>query len=185
MVEFPLYNLDLSTFVADQGHLESLGLDLHYDLYGVINHFGSLSYGHYTSTVKNAAENRWYQYDDSHRTPISEDQIHKESAYILFYIRRDAQSKGSLDEIFPHITRDLFPGKPINTENGQGFILGPGPAEVGTFKVLYEKARGTEVVNVGMIKEEKDHAEIVYDAKQLQEIESHKKLKESLSRPAA
>lgn len=47
-----------------------------------------------------------------------EEQIQKEAAYILFYIRKDVQAKSSLDEIFPHITRDMFPGKPVTTENG-------------------------------------------------------------------
>ena len=64
-------------------------LTLQYDLYGMINHYGSLSFGHYISLVKNLDENRWYQYDDSHRTFISEDSIQKEAAYILFYIRKD------------------------------------------------------------------------------------------------
>jgi len=48
-------------------------VDLSYDLYGMINHYGTLHYGHYTSTVKVLAENKWYLYDDSSRTPINED----------------------------------------------------------------------------------------------------------------
>jgi ubiquitin C-terminal hydrolase len=70
---------------------------MQYDLYGIINHYGSLSFGHYISTIKNFDENQWYQYDDSHRTQISEDQIQKEAAYILFYVRKDLQSMNSLD----------------------------------------------------------------------------------------
>ncbi|TNV87076.1 hypothetical protein FGO68_gene9179 [Halteria grandinella] len=180
MVEFPLFNLDLSSFVSDQPHLlETLNLDLHYDLYGLINHFGSLHYGHYTSLIRNLSENKWYQYDDSHRTQILEEQIQKEAAYILFYIRKDVQSKSSLDEIFPHITRDMFPGKPVTTENGHGFILEKsGLTDQGLFKVQYEKGRLTEVVSIDQIKDEKDQDEIHYDAKQLQEIESHKKDKQ-------
>ena len=98
--------------------MESLGLDLHYDLYGIINHFGSLHFGHYTSLIKNLQENKWYQYDDSHRSFVPEDQIHKESAYILFYIRKDVQNKSRLDDIFPHLARDMFPGKPVTTDKG-------------------------------------------------------------------
>jgi ubiquitin C-terminal hydrolase len=60
-----------------------------YDLYGIINHYGSLSMGHYISVIKNLEDNKWYQYDDSHRALISEDQIQKEAAYILFYVRKD------------------------------------------------------------------------------------------------
>jgi len=48
---------------------------LKYDLYGIINHYGSLSFGHYISVIKNLEDNHWYQYDDSHRSQITEDQI--------------------------------------------------------------------------------------------------------------
>ena len=81
LVDFPLYNLDLSTFVSED-HLRGEtprqspnNLGNQYDLYGMINHYGSLTFGHYISVVKNLDENLWYQYDDSHRTLISEDSI--------------------------------------------------------------------------------------------------------------
>ena len=68
LVESPLYNLDLSTFVTDQQKfLEEQGINLKYDLYGIVNHYGSLSFGHYVSIVKNLEENKWYKYDDSAR----------------------------------------------------------------------------------------------------------------------
>ena len=94
-----------------------------YDLVGVINHFGSLTYGHYTSVVKNPFNGFWYRYDDQSRTRIPESQISKENAYILFYSRKDIQHK-ALREIFPHVEK-LFPGKPVSTKYGDGFILGP------------------------------------------------------------
>lgn len=89
----------------------------------MINHFGSLTYGHYTATVKNPFNNFWYRYDDQSRTRIPESQIPKENAYILFYQRKDLSHKG-LREVFPPITR-LFPGKPVTTKYGEGFVLGP------------------------------------------------------------
>lgn len=67
-MEFPLYNLDLSTFVTDVDFLNSMNIDLKYDLYGIINHYGTLSFGHYVSIIKNLQENKWYKYDDSSRT---------------------------------------------------------------------------------------------------------------------
>ena len=70
MVEFPLYNLDMGAFVGDR---QEEGVDMRYDLYGVVNHYGSLHFGHYISIVKNAQENKWYQYDDSTRTLVNED----------------------------------------------------------------------------------------------------------------
>jgi hypothetical protein len=71
--------------------------------------------------VKNVADNKWYKYDDSHRIPITEDQIQKENAYILFYIRKDMLDK-TLEQILPNI-KELFPGKPVSTTLGDGYIL--------------------------------------------------------------
>lgn len=71
LVEFPIYNLDLSSFVIDQKSLlEEQGINLKYDLYGMVNHYGSLSFGHYISIVKNLEENKWYKYDDSARIQV-------------------------------------------------------------------------------------------------------------------
>lgn len=75
LVEFPIYNLDLNTFVTDKDFLGSLGIESKYDLYGVINHYGNLSFGHYISFIKNQVDNKWYKYDDSSRTPVTEDMI--------------------------------------------------------------------------------------------------------------
>ena len=71
-----------------------------YDLCAIVNHFGSLTYGHYVSVVKNPYDNQWYKYDDQFRIPISENQIPKDSAYILFYLRKDIKNK-KLNEILP------------------------------------------------------------------------------------
>jgi ubiquitin carboxyl-terminal hydrolase 4/11/15 len=73
LVEFPFYNLDLSSFMSSEGTTASDSICMQYDLYGIINHYGSLGFGHYISTIKNFDENQWYQYDDSHRSQISED----------------------------------------------------------------------------------------------------------------
>lgn len=73
LVEFPLYNLDLASFVHDQEFLKKQGIDSTYDLYGIINHYGNLSFGHYISIIKNQNDGKWYKYDDSSRTPIQEE----------------------------------------------------------------------------------------------------------------
>ena len=64
-VDFPIYNLDLSTFVTDPEFLKKLDIDTQYDLYGIVNHYGSLSFGHYISMCKNFQDGRWLQFDDS------------------------------------------------------------------------------------------------------------------------
>ena len=45
-------------------------IDPKYDLYGIINHYGNLQFGHYRSVIKNQHNNNWYVYDDSFVTPI-------------------------------------------------------------------------------------------------------------------
>jgi len=60
-----------------------------YDLFGIINHSGSLHQGHYIATVK--VENRWYHCNDSFISYAGEtvEESEVNGAYMLFYIRRD------------------------------------------------------------------------------------------------
>ncbi len=62
-----------------------------YDLFGVCNHSGSLSGGHYTSTVK-IADGRWFNFNDSVVKEVKnmpENHIEGSSPYCLFYRRRN------------------------------------------------------------------------------------------------
>ena len=43
-----------------------------YDLYGVINHFGSLNFGHYTANCYNEEAKSWFNFNDSSVTKISD-----------------------------------------------------------------------------------------------------------------
>lgn len=59
-----------------------------YDCIGVINHYGSMSFGHYTAYAKN--DGQWYTFDDSTVTKISNpEDVVTEAAYVIFYKRRD------------------------------------------------------------------------------------------------
>ncbi|CDW76980.1 ubiquitin carboxyl-terminal hydrolase 15 [Stylonychia lemnae] len=173
LVEFPLYNLDVSTFVTDQEFLKSQDIEQKYDLYAMINHYGNLSFGHYISLTKNFNDGKWYKYDDSARSQIPEEQIQKDFAYILFYIRKDLQNK-NLQQILPSI-KELFPGKPIKTEHGQGFIIQE--EETSKFKIQFEKGKDTMIVTKDLIMDEKDDNELVFDAKELEQINIQKKEK--------
>ncbi|XP_050112341.1 ubiquitin carboxyl-terminal hydrolase 8-like isoform X3 [Malus sylvestris] len=81
-VDFPIDNLDLSTYIA---HKSGQSCN-RYMLYAVSNHFGSMGGGHYTAFVHHGGD-RWYDFDDSHVNPISQDKIKSSSAYVLFYRR--------------------------------------------------------------------------------------------------
>lgn len=89
-VHFPIHNLDLSKYVRQKDHSSSPYV---YELYAVSNHYGGLGGGHYTAYAKLVDENRWYHFDDSHVSPVNEDEIRTSAAYLLFYRRVKAGSR--------------------------------------------------------------------------------------------
>ena len=64
------------------------GISTKYDLYGVVNHFGSLNGGHYTAHCKNPDGN-WYNFNDYSVSGAPANSIVSSSAYVLFYRRRE------------------------------------------------------------------------------------------------
>ena len=54
-----------------------------YDLYGICNHIGSSSGGHYTAFCKN--NNSWYKFNDNIVTKISYESLVSGNNYCLFY----------------------------------------------------------------------------------------------------
>lgn len=46
-----------------------------YDLIGIVNHYGSLSGGHYTAYWYCKAYDSWYEFDDSSVSKVNENQI--------------------------------------------------------------------------------------------------------------
>lgn len=63
-----------------------------YTLYGVVNHFGNLTTGHYTAYVKKEkgsnSGKRWCYFDDSKvQYDCKESQVRNQNAYCLFYLR--------------------------------------------------------------------------------------------------
>jgi ubiquitin C-terminal hydrolase len=61
-VIFPITGLDMRKYVIT---LKDEAEPVLYDLYGVSNHFGSLNGGHYTASCLNAANGKWYYFNDS------------------------------------------------------------------------------------------------------------------------
>ena len=60
-----------------------------YDLVGVINHYGSMNFGHYVAFAKNSITDQWYEFNDSSVSMITEGSVCNSAAYVLFYKRRD------------------------------------------------------------------------------------------------
>ena len=69
-----------------------------YDLYAVTNHYGSLSFGHYTAYCKNYQTGLWYDYNDSSVSELdSPNEAVSNAAYVLYYKRRDFYPNMDID----------------------------------------------------------------------------------------
>lgn len=86
-VDFPIHNLDLTKYVKRKD-----AQSYTYELYAISNHYGGLGGGHYTAFAKLIDENRWYNFDDSRVSPVSEADINTSAAYVLFYKRVRAET---------------------------------------------------------------------------------------------
>ncbi|KAK6462100.1 peptidase C19, ubiquitin C-terminal hydrolase 2 [Scheffersomyces coipomensis] len=86
IVDFPIEGLDISPYISNPEHGEDI-----YDLIAVDNHYGGLGGGHYTASVKNFRDQKWYYFNDSRVTEINDpEESISGAAYLLFYRRRKA-----------------------------------------------------------------------------------------------
>ena len=101
IVDFPIEGLDMSKYCAQSSNdgpyakekeFVINGTPAYYDLFGVVNHYGRMGFGHYTSFARrwttNSIDNDWVLFDDSAVRRISKDQVVSSAAYMLFYRRR-------------------------------------------------------------------------------------------------
>lgn len=97
-VTFP-YILNLTQFCSEEGEdttkpgfkstFDEDG-EVVYSLYGIVEHSGSLHFGHYVAYVKvdgKGEEDTWYYISDSHVSRTTLKQVLIQDAYILFYER--------------------------------------------------------------------------------------------------
>ncbi|KAH7511707.1 hypothetical protein FEM48_Zijuj12G0011200 [Ziziphus jujuba var. spinosa] len=82
-VNFPVHDFDVTHYVANKNNSQRQL----YELYALTNHYGSMGSGHYTAHIKLLDENKWYSFDDSHISPINEEDVKSSAAYVLFYRR--------------------------------------------------------------------------------------------------
>uniref|UniRef100_A0A673IUH8 Ubiquitin carboxyl-terminal hydrolase n=1 Tax=Sinocyclocheilus rhinocerous TaxID=307959 RepID=A0A673IUH8_9TELE len=87
-VEFPKRGLDMKSYLLEPEN--SLPERCLYDLAAVVVHHGSgIGSGHYTAYGLH--EGRWYHFNDSTVTLVSEEAVLKAKAYILFYTEHTDQ----------------------------------------------------------------------------------------------
>ncbi len=94
LVDFPLDGLDLESHTPQvEGDYVDDRIPMMYDLFGVVNHYGRMGYGHYTAHARRwdetGAEQEWAEFDDENVTDVANaDSIVSPAAYVLFYKRR-------------------------------------------------------------------------------------------------
>eukprot|EP01105_Mastigella_eilhardi_P005021 TRINITY_DN16770_c1_g1_i3.p2 TRINITY_DN16770_c1_g1~~TRINITY_DN16770_c1_g1_i3.p2 ORF type:complete len:396 (+),score=91.87 TRINITY_DN16770_c1_g1_i3:1443-2630(+) len=90
-VEFPV-GLDMKPYCASSVTGSTL-----YELYGVVEHSGSMDGGHYTAHVRCGHSGMWYYCSDTHVNPVTLQDVLRAEAYILFYEQRPQQQKAAAE----------------------------------------------------------------------------------------
>jgi hypothetical protein len=100
VVEFELSDFDMSPFCIDP-KIACDGVAPSYDLIGVVNHMGSMSFGHYTARVRHPDNPEiWRTADDSHVSNCDKTAVVNEYAYLLFYkLREEPETKVTSVEV--------------------------------------------------------------------------------------
>lgn len=62
--------------------------EMKYELVGVVDHFGSQNFGHYTCMTRVDNQN-WVEFNDRSYSKVKKKDIFSKNAYMLFYLRRD------------------------------------------------------------------------------------------------
>jgi ubiquitin C-terminal hydrolase len=111
-VDFPINGFDLSPYCNQARRRAYPEHEYLYDLYGVVNHYGRMGFGHYTAFVRDwdqtvppsptsptpapspgptsELSSTWFSYDDDLIHVVDEKTIKTSAAYILFYRQREA-----------------------------------------------------------------------------------------------
>lgn len=66
-----------------------------YELYAVVNHVGSLRFGHYTATIKSFEDGLWYEFNDTIVSKTTTFLERSEKAYLLMYSKSDGNQERS------------------------------------------------------------------------------------------
>ncbi|KAK4705241.1 hypothetical protein P7C70_g972, partial [Phenoliferia sp. Uapishka_3] len=143
-VDFPIEGFNMEPFVqgdkVERRVLEASGVTLGepesliYDLYAVDNHYGGLGGGHYTAYAKNPETDKWYDFDDSRVSPISDpaSKIKTSAAYLLFYRRRTTRPIGAKSRQLVDSAIQSRNASASNSDAGASRPPSPGPSSLST-----------------------------------------------------
>lgn len=68
--------------------------------------------GHYTATVRNCKDNRWYRYNDAHVGETTADAAVTGGAYLLFYERLQGSARwGGMEKLMKGINVEPYGGR--------------------------------------------------------------------------
>ncbi|EGX94391.1 ubiquitin C-terminal hydrolase, putative [Cordyceps militaris CM01] len=119
LVDFPIEELDLTARVIEKED----GKSEVYDLIAVDDHYGGLGGGHYTAYAKNFVDGKWYNYNDSSVSLVSDPQsVITSAAYLLFYKRRASGHLGGprFAAILDKYERDTTEGESSGDDDAGG-----------------------------------------------------------------
>ncbi|XP_073726975.1 uncharacterized protein [Misgurnus anguillicaudatus] len=74
--------------IEEQVVKDKTGINHMYDLYAIVNHFGSLNGGHYYAHIKSFENQKWYEFNDSDVNEIKchlDKDLSSEEAYLILY----------------------------------------------------------------------------------------------------
>ena len=96
LVDFPIEGLDIGKYVVN----EDTKKESFYALFGIGNHSGSLSFGHYYAYAKNHVMGKQFEFNDNSVFEIDESsRLVNSTANVLFY-RKRGSSQVNWDELY-------------------------------------------------------------------------------------
>lgn len=105
-ISFPLTGLDMKPFlVKDFNRLDPNQKCTTYDLVAVITHHGNVGAGHYVSFAKNYINGKWYEFNDSWVSEVSDSFVADVEAYVLFY-RKSSEEATKERQMFFNLLKD-------------------------------------------------------------------------------
>ncbi|XP_022789147.1 ubiquitin carboxyl-terminal hydrolase 20-like [Stylophora pistillata] len=85
-ISFPLTGLDMKPFLVKDFHKQDPTQKCTtYDLVAIITHHGNVGAGHYVTFAKNYINGKWYEFNDSWVSEVSDSFVADVEAYVLFY----------------------------------------------------------------------------------------------------